>query len=218
VLRLQPLPVTIVTVNIAIAKQPFPFVGPAHLSSLQQQVSALTLTIRAGQNDTTGVHQLDTGGMTTLDIPVAGGSVHQTDTCGSRHLEDTAVSNTSLECSWQDCLAAYHYLTVIKSLSHNKRHGDSGGTVSDDLTCHLTSDNGDTSIGVSSVDKPSTDDVPVASSVEVNVSSEAGRPRPSGDVYSETVSEVAEKSTGVGALLKVLFTNAADYVYVVWSC
>jgi len=82
----------------------------------------------------------------------------------------------------------------------------------------LTSDNGDTSIGVSSVDKPSTDDVPVASSVEVNVSSEAGRPRPSGDVYSETVSEVAEKSTGVGALLKVLFTNAADYVYVVWSC
>ena len=90
--------------------------------------------------------------------------------------------------------------------------------MSDDLTHHLTSDNGDTSIGVSSVDKPSTVDIPVASSVEVNVSSEAERPRHSGDVYSETGPEVVKTSIEVGALLlKVLFTDAAEYVFVVSS-
>ena len=184
----------------------FLFLGPNHLSSLQQQVTALVVTTRAGQDDATaGLHiqKLDTGGISCLDTQVEVQEFHQTEIRGSGSLKDNqdmVVNNATLDCTWRDSLAAYYYLNVIKSLSHAKRQDNSSsGDV--ETVCVVTSDIGDMSTSHGSSDKPSVDVVSVASSVphdvDVNVCAEAGSPRNNGDVCHETASEGAATCTGI---------------------
>lgn len=176
------------------------------MSSLQQQVTALVVTTRAGQDDATAGHhiqKLDTSGISCLDNQVEVQEFHHTEIRGSGSLKDNqdmVVNNATLECTWRDSLAAYYYLNVIKSLSHAKRqHNSSSGDM--ETVCVVTSDTGDVSTSHGSSDKPSVDVVSVASSVphdvDVNVYAEAGSPRNNGDICHETASEGAATCTGI---------------------